>query len=148
MKVFYITVSLLLQWEQLLSSSCSSATLSKNADKKISYFQYLDTTRTYYSAYQAVLLIQTAPRMRQRVQKWGQMHPKPDSCWGKWEIITAAWCSLKSRGGARRGEVRRCKARRRGRGEEGQARREREPEKGSALRSKVVWFRSVLTNTI
>ena len=48
--------------------------------------------------------------MRQGVQKWGQMHPKPNSCWGKWEIIAAAGCSLERRGEVRRGEARRGRA--------------------------------------
>lgn len=54
MKVFYITVGLLLQSKRLLISSRSSAPLlSRRADKKISYLQYPDTTGTYYTAYQS-----------------------------------------------------------------------------------------------
>lgn len=88
MKVFYITVSLLLRCKQLFSSSCSSATLlNRNADKKISYFQYPDTTGTYYTA---LFLIQTAAGIRQVLQKWVVMHPKPDSCWGKQKVMAAA----------------------------------------------------------
>lgn len=91
MKVFYITVSLLLQCKQLFSSACSSATLlNRNADKKISYLQYPDTTRTYYTAYQSTFAIQTVAGMRQVLQKWMVMYPKPDSSWDKWKVIAAA----------------------------------------------------------
>jgi len=51
--------------------------------------------------------------MRQGVQKWGQMHPKPDSWWGKSEIIAVSGCSMERQGEVRTGDDRRQDEKRR-----------------------------------
>lgn len=89
MKVFYITVSLLLQCKQLFSSSNSTATLlNRNTDKKISYLQYPDTTGTYYTAYQSTFAHPNCSWDETGVAKMGGNASR--ACWGKQKVIVAA----------------------------------------------------------
>lgn len=78
MKVFYITVSLLLQCKQLFSSSCSTATLNRNADKKISYLQYPDTTGSNYTTNQS-----TFTHPNRSWDETGVAEMGGNACWGK-----------------------------------------------------------------
>lgn len=106
MKVFYITVSLLLQCKQLFSSSYSTATLlNRNGDKKKSYLQYPDTTGTYYTAYQSTFARPNCSWDETGVAKMGGNVSK--ACWGK-QKVTAAAVAWR---GEERGEKDKCTGR-------------------------------------